>query len=86
MTSDARIVSGKSQTLKILVAFMTRIAIDLVVFGNAVRKFAVILVGSSDNFRFGSFRSRDGDIRFLLLFDTARRENGQSREDEQCLD
>lgn len=79
MTSDARIVRGKSQTLKILIAFMTRITIDLVMFGNAVRKFAVILVGSFNNFGFSRFFSRDGYVRFLLLFQTTRRENRQSR-------
>ena len=79
MTSDARIVRGKSQGFKVLTAFMTRIAIDLVMFWNAVRKLAVILVGSSYNFGFSRFRSCDGYVRFLLLFETTRRKNCQCR-------
>jgi hypothetical protein len=84
MTSDTRIVSGIFQLYKILIAFMTRIAL-LFMFGNTVRKFAVILVGSFDNFRFSRLCSGDGDIRFLLLFQTTRRKNRQRRENEQCF-
>lgn len=85
MTTDARIVSGKFQAQRIALAPVARIAVYFQMFGNAVRKLAVVFIG---NFlrRWCSrvFRS-DNDICFFLL-QTARGKRRKCRRNEQNFD
>ncbi len=85
MTTDARIVSGKFQSRRIVFAFVTSVATDLFVFGNAVRKLAVIPVGNFLHNRCIRVFCRDRYVCFLL-FKTTRGKDRKSRKNKNGFD
>ena len=76
-------MTGELQVVRLAFPTMTRIALELLVLGNAVRERLECSVGRAYGDRFGCLGRCDNDRGLIRLFETASRKHTKRAKDHQ---